>query len=163
MKRILLLAVGTALLVGDLPDVIAQDNPPGDPMEGYRTKWAAEGAMYLTGLALDVGGLVFAIGNGAGILKDVQPRAGWVAGGWVSGLLNLGSGIALLVFEYGDSPLRNVGISNLIMGTLDIGLAFWASTRPTEEEKNRYQLTPLVIQDAKGNPSLGLGVRVIGW
>ena len=91
--------------------------------------------------------------------KGEQAPAGWLIGGYAAGGLNVAAGGVLLVATEGEPMWMAMGVFQMVLGALDLGLTAWTHSKPKKER--RISLRPLMIPDARGKPAVGLGLLVV--
>jgi hypothetical protein len=115
-------------------------------------------------------GLLNSVGNTYYAAQGERPPDSWIAGGLVSGLLNIVVGVATLALHE-DSPVLSdrmnnailgIGIGNIVVGALDIGSSIWAGQMPNKTSKS-VQVAPLIMRDVEGNPAVGIGLNLVDW
>lgn len=126
---------------------------------------AAMSALFIAEMALDATSLVFAIGNMAYASSNKRPSSTWINGGYVCGGLNIVEGIVVLAI---GAPQREnefalgFGIAHLVVGVASISLALWSSSKP-ESDEPLISVSPIVLSDRDGSPTVGIGLQVMNW
>ena len=108
-------------------------------------------------------GIISGIGNLYYVTQGEQAPTGWEAAGIASGVVNIFVGVFWLASDFEkDSFPFGIGITNIVLGTLDIGFTIWASLQP-EKKEQKLTLAPMIMPDARGRPAFGVGLRLVDW
>ncbi len=128
---------------------------------------------YVTVVEFGVGfaTLPFVLVNIDRAIAGKRPSAIWRWGGWITGAIYLGGGIAWFMLDERANCGNTcwvAGIAHFAYAALDIGITTWASCNPKEGEQAQNRpssvtVGPLVMPDAEGNPAIGVGLRVVDW
>jgi hypothetical protein len=123
---------------------------------------APPGGLFIAVIAIEIGAVVCTIGNLAYAIKGKRPGWTWLAGGYITAVLNIAVGLFICSEASSDDPeVMAIGLGFTAFGALDLGFTIWANTQP--RRSYRVSIAPMVIPDARGNAALGVGLQVVGW
>jgi uncharacterized membrane protein YkvI len=103
------------------------------------------------------------ISNGIHIHKEERPSGESQFMGYFFGSLSVLAGVAMLftIDEEKEIPI-GFGTASILYGGAVIGVTIWASTMP-EKKEQKLTLSPIIMPDARGQPAVGIGLRLVGW
>ena len=121
------------------------------------------GALVLADSGFAIIGLLSIIINGIHISKDERPSGGSLFMGYLMGSLNILAGIGMLATSKGEHEIAiGFGTASILLGSGVIGVTIWASTKP-ERPEQKLTLAPMIMPDVRGQPAVGVGLRLVNW
>lgn len=98
-------------------------------------------------------------------LDGERPPRSWITFGLIGGGLCVAGGVAWMFIAENNNwndTFVAIGAGHFVLGALDIGITIWASSQP-EKPDQKLTLTPIVMPDARGNATFGVGLRLVDW
>ncbi len=128
---------------------------------------------YVTVVEIGVGltTLPFVVVNIDRALSGSKPSAVWRWGGWITGVIYIGGGIAWFMLDQSANCGNTcwvAGTAHLAYAALDIVFTVLAGCNPEKGEQapNRPRsvtVGPVFMPDARGKPAIGVGLRMLNW
>jgi hypothetical protein len=115
--------------------------------------------LLVASVGLPATALSMGLTNGLCAARNVRPDNESLVAGYLTGALNVATGIGVLQVWGQKSPFLELAVADIAVGALDILITMSAHGK-TKRADRRAQLVPIAGTDIRGTPFAGLGLRV---